>query len=179
VGLEDLYQEIILDHYKKPRHPGRLDGAVVEVRHYNPVCGDELTVGLRLDGDTVAGIAVDAMGCSISQASASVMTELVEGRTVTEGLAAAEQFRKLMHGEAGDDADALEDVLGDGIAFQGVARYPVRVKCALLGWMAFKDAAARASAGQAGGETVYGEESDEAAAQAQAAGIQEANHGDR
>ena len=80
MGLDDLYQEIILDHYKKPRHPGRLEGAQVEVRHYNPVCGDELLVGLRLDGERVAAVAVDGKGCSISQAAASVMTEQVLGR---------------------------------------------------------------------------------------------------
>ncbi len=84
MGLDDLYQEIILDHYKKPRHPGRLEDAHVEVHHYNPVCGDELTVGLRLDGDRVAAVAVDGKGCSISQAAASVMTEQVVGRPVGE-----------------------------------------------------------------------------------------------
>jgi nitrogen fixation NifU-like protein len=151
VALEDLYQEIILDHYKKPRHPGRLEGAQVEVRHYNPVCGDELTVGLRVEGDRIAGIAVDALGCSISQASASVMTEQVLDRTIPEVLETAEVFRRMMHAEG----EADEDVLGDGIAFQGVARYPVRVKCALLGWMALKDAVARAAAGDAGGETAH------------------------
>jgi nitrogen fixation protein NifU and related proteins len=162
VGLEDLYQEIILDHYKKPRNPGRLAGAQVEVRHYNPVCGDELTLGLVLDGDRVAAIAVDAVGCSISQASASVMTELVAGRRVGQGLEVAEAFKRVLRGETGPD----EDVLGDAVAFQGVAKYPVRVKCALLGWMAFTDATARATAGHAGGETVYGEEQDENAVQA-------------
>ncbi|HEY2957103.1 MAG TPA: SUF system NifU family Fe-S cluster assembly protein [Actinomycetota bacterium] len=144
MGLEDLYQEIILDHYRKPRHPGRLDDGHVQVRHYNPVCGDELTVGLRLDGERVSAIAVDGRGCSISQASASVMSDLVLDRTVPQALEVAEAFRRLMHGEG----DADEEVLGDGVAFAGVARYPVRVKCALLGWMAFKDAAARALAGQ-------------------------------
>jgi nitrogen fixation NifU-like protein len=142
MGLEDLYQEIILDHYRKPRHPGRLDDGHVQVRHYNPVCGDELTVGLRLDGERVSAIAVDGRGCSISQASASVMSDLVLDRTVPQALEVAEAFRRLMHGEG----DADEEVLGDGVAFAGVARYPVRVKCALLGWMAFKDAAARALA---------------------------------
>jgi nitrogen fixation NifU-like protein len=112
MGLEDLYQEMILDHAKKPRHPGRLPDAQVEVRHYNPVCGDELRLGLRLDGGRVAAIAVDGRGCSISQAAASVMSEQVLGRRLDEAMAAAEAFR--------------------------------RVKCALLGWMAFKDAAARA-----------------------------------
>ena len=172
MGLEDLYQEIILDHYKKPRNPGRLADAQVEVRHYNPVCGDELTLGLRLDGDRVSAVAVDPVGCSISQASASVMSELVAGRPVAEGLELAERFKLMLRGEAEPD----EDELGDGVAFQGVARYPVRVKCALLGWMAFTDAAARASAGQAGGETVYGEEQDDNAVQAME---EEASGGDR
>jgi nitrogen fixation NifU-like protein len=153
MGLEDLYQEMILDHAKKPRHPGRLQDAQVEVRHYNPVCGDELQLGLRLDGERVAAIAVDGKGCSISQASASVMSEQVLGRPLDEAMRAAEAFRRMMHGEGEPD----EESLGDGIAFKGVARYPVRVKCALLGWMAFKDAAARVLAGQGGGETVYGE----------------------
>ena len=153
MGLEDLYQEIILDHAKKPRHPGRLPDAQVEVRHYNPVCGDELLVGLQLEGEQVAAIAVDGKGCSISQAAASVMTEQVLGRPLDQAMAAAEAFRRLMHGEGEPD----EELLGDGIAFKGVARYPVRVKCALLGWMAFKDAAARALGGEGGGETVYGD----------------------
>jgi nitrogen fixation protein NifU and related proteins len=153
MGLEDLYQEMILDHAKKPRHPGRLQDAQVEVRHYNPVCGDELHLGLRLDGERVAAIAVDGKGCSISQASASVMSEQVLGRPLDQAMTAAEAFRLLMHGEGEPD----EELLGDGIAFKGVARYPVRVKCALLGWMAFRDAAARALDGQGGGETVYGE----------------------
>jgi nitrogen fixation NifU-like protein len=160
LGLEELYQEIILDHYKKPRHQGRVEGEHVEVRHYNPVCGDELTLGLRLEGERVADVAVEGSGCSISQASASVMTEQVLGRSVPEALEMAEAFRRLMHGEAEPD----EELLGDGIAFAGVARYPVRVKCALLGWMAFKDAAARAVAGQDGGETVYQEDSETARA---------------
>ncbi len=160
MGLEELYQEIILDHYKKPRHSGRVEGEHVEVRHYNPVCGDELTLGLRLEGERVADVAVEGSGCSISQASASVMTEQVLGRPVSEALETADAFRRLMHGEGEPD----EELLGDGIAFAGVARYPVRVKCALLGWMAFKDAAARAVAGQDGGETVYQEDGDSALA---------------
>jgi nitrogen fixation NifU-like protein len=154
LSLEDLYQEIILDHYKKPRHPGRLEGDHVEVRHYNPVCGDELTLDLRLYGARVSDIAVRGSGCSISQASASVMSEQVLGRPVAEGLEMAEGFRRLMHGEGEPD----EDQLGDGVAFAGVAKYPVRVKCALLGWMAFKDAAARAADGLGDGETLHEED---------------------
>jgi len=162
MGLDDLYQEIILDHAKKPRHPGRLPDAQVEVRHYNPVCGDELTLGLRLEDGRVAGIAVDGKGCSISQASASVMSEQVLDRPLPEALRSVEAFRGLMHGEG----EADEELLGDGVAFAGVARYPVRIKCALLGWMAFKDAAARAEAGRGGGDRVYGEDADEPAAPA-------------
>jgi nitrogen fixation protein NifU and related proteins len=164
LSLEDLYQEIILDHHKKPRHRGRLEGDHVEVRHYNPVCGDELTLGLRLDGERVADIAIDGSGCAISQASASVMTEQVIGHKIDEALDTAEGFRRLMHGEGEPD----EALLGDGIAFAGVARYPVRVKCALLGWMALKDAVARAVSGEGDGETRYQEDgADAAAAKAQ------------
>jgi nitrogen fixation NifU-like protein len=164
LSLEDLYQEIILDHYKKPRHRGRLEGDHVEVRHYNPVCGDELTLGLRLEGDRVADVAVLGSGCSISQASASVMTEQVLGHSVAEALEASEAFRQLMHGEGADQPELDEERLGDGVAFAGVAKYPVRVKCALLGWMAFKDAAARALGGQDGGETVHSEDGEAARA---------------
>jgi nitrogen fixation protein NifU and related proteins len=160
LSLEELYQEIILDHYRKPRHPGRLEGDHVEVRHYNPVCGDELTVGLRLDGERVADVAVQGSGCSISQAAASVMSEQVLGRPVADALEAAESFRRLMHGEEAPD----EELLGDGVAFAGVAKYPVRVKCALLGWMAFKDAVVRATDGLEGGETIHQEDGDAAAA---------------
>ncbi|HZD69235.1 MAG TPA: SUF system NifU family Fe-S cluster assembly protein [Actinomycetes bacterium] len=160
MGLEDLYQEIILDHHKKPRHRGRLEGDHVEVRHYNPVCGDELTLGLRLDDGRVADVAVDGSGCAISQASASVMTEQVIGRPVAEALETGEGFRRMLHGEVEPD----EELLGDGIAFAGVARYPVRVKCALLGWMAFKDAVARAASGEGDGETRYQEDGAQARA---------------
>jgi nitrogen fixation NifU-like protein len=164
LSLEDLYQEIILDHHKKPRHRGQLEGDHVEVRHYNPVCGDELKLGLRLDGERVADVAVDGSGCAISQASASVMTEQVIGQPIGEALEMAEAFRRLMHGDGEPD----EELLGDGIAFAGVARYPVRVKCALLGWMAFKDAAARAAAGEQGGETVYQDDDADSAQAARA-----------
>jgi nitrogen fixation NifU-like protein len=160
LSLEDLYQEIILDHHKKPRHRGRLEGDHVEVRHYNPVCGDELTLGLRLDGELVADLAVTGSGCAISQASASVMSEQVIGRSVAEALETGEAFRRMMHGEGEPD----EKVLGDGVAFAGVARYPVRVKCALLGWMALKDAVARAAAGDGDGETLHQEDGDAARA---------------
>ncbi|HVE64409.1 MAG TPA: SUF system NifU family Fe-S cluster assembly protein [Mycobacteriales bacterium] len=142
--LESMYQEIILDHYRRPKHKGLTDPFDAEVHHINPTCGDELTLRVRLDGDTVAEVSYDGSGCSISQASASVMTELVIGRTIEEGLRTAENFLTLMQGQGKIEPD--EDVLEDAVAFAGVARYPARVKCALLGWMAWKDATARAVA---------------------------------
>ncbi len=131
-----MYQEIILDHYKRPRHAGRLDAADALVHHHNPTCGDELTLGLCLDGDRVTVVGADPVGCAISQAGVSVLAEQVTGRTVTEARTTVDLFRRLMRREVDPD----EHVLGDGVAFQGVARHPARVKCALLGWMAFLDA---------------------------------------
>jgi nitrogen fixation NifU-like protein len=142
--LESLYQEIILDHYRNPHRAGLREPFDAEVHHVNPVCGDEVTLRVRLDGNTVADVSYDAKGCSISQASTSVMTDLVVGRSLSEALAAGEEFLQLMKGETEADEDRLEDA----IAFSGVAKYPARVKCALLGWMAFKDAAARAVVGE-------------------------------
>jgi nitrogen fixation protein NifU and related proteins len=142
MSLEDLYQEIILDHYKKPRNRApELDGHDVHVHHSNPLCGDEMDLRLRVgrsaDGDPVVeAVAYDGDGCSISMSSASAMTEAVTGRTLDDACDLAEDFRMMMHGEA----IRREDDLGDGVAFQGVAKFPVRVKCALLGWMALKDA---------------------------------------
>jgi len=142
--LESMYQEIILDHYRRPKHKGLTDPFDAEVHHVNPTCGDELTLRVRLDGDTVAEVSYDGSGCSISQASASVMTELVIGRTIVDALRTADEFLALMQGQGKIEPD--EDVLEDAVAFAGVARYPARVKCALLGWMAWKDATARAAA---------------------------------
>ena len=147
--LESLYQEIILDHYRHPHHKGLRDPYDAEVRHVNPTCGDEVTlrVSLKEAGQepAVADISYDALGCSISQASVSVMTDLLTGKAVSEAMATCEEFVELMtsRGEAEPD----EDMLGDGIAFAGVAKYPARIKCALLGWMAWKDATAQAMAG--------------------------------
>ena len=109
----------------------------------NPTCGDEVTLRVHLDGDTVTDVSYDAIGCSISQASASVMTDLVVKRSVAEGLAVGEEFLGLMQSRGEGQPD--EEVLEDAVAFIGVARYPARVKCALLGWMAFKDAVAQAT----------------------------------
>jgi nitrogen fixation NifU-like protein len=135
--LEALYQELILDHYRSPRNraPG-LAGEDVHVHHSNPLCGDEMDLRVRVRDGRLDGVAFDGDGCSISQASASAMTEVVLGRPVEDVLALSEGFRRMMHGEEPDDPDGLADAM----AFQGVARFPVRVKCALLGWMALRDA---------------------------------------
>ncbi|MFL6240810.1 MAG: Fe-S cluster assembly sulfur transfer protein SufU [Actinomycetes bacterium] len=140
--LESMYQEIILDHYRKPHGKGLREPYDAEVHHVNPTCGDEVTLRVHLDGDKVVDVSYDAIGCSISQASTSVLTELVVGQTVQHGLAVGEEFRELM-GSAGQK-EPDEDVLEDAIAFAGVSRYPARVKCALLGWMAFRDAVSQA-----------------------------------
>lgn len=137
MSMEDLYQEIILDHYRKPQHRApSLESESVHVHHSNPLCGDEMDLRLRVVDGQVDGIVFDGEGCSISQASASAMTVAVHGRKLDDALELAEDFRQMMHG----DEPTRPDDLQDGIAFQGVARFPVRVKCALLGWMALRDA---------------------------------------
>ena len=137
MSLDDLYREIILDHYKKPRNRApELDPHQVHVHHSNPLCGDEMDLRLRVVDDRVDGIVFDGEGCSISQASASAMTLAVQGRELKDALDLAEDFRRMMHG---DEPTRADDLL-DGVAFEGVAKFPVRVKCALLGWMAVRDA---------------------------------------
>ena len=142
--LDSLYQEIILDHYKNPHHAGLREPFEAEVHHVNPTCGDEVTLRVHLEGEpgseVVFDVSYDAIGCSISQAAASVMTDLVIGKPVAEALEIHETFLTLMQGKGQVEPD--EDVLEDGIAFAGVAKFPARVKCALLGWMAWKDATA-------------------------------------
>jgi nitrogen fixation NifU-like protein len=141
---ESLYQEIILDHYRNPHHKGLREPFDTEVHHVNPTCGDEVTVRVKVAGDVVQDVSYDGIGCSISQAATSVMTDLVIGRTVDDAMAKADAFLTLMQSKGTVEPD--EDVLEDGIAFAGVSRYPARVKCALLGWMAWKDATAQALA---------------------------------
>jgi nitrogen fixation protein NifU and related proteins len=136
--LDNLYQEIILDHYRSPHHAGLADPYDVEVHHVNPSCGDEVTLRVELDGETVKGVTHSSVGCSISQAATSVMTDLVIGKPLPEALAVHESLLALMQGRGGVEPD--EDVLEDAVAFAGVARFPARVKCALLSWMAWKDA---------------------------------------
>lgn len=142
MNLETMYQEIILDHYKRPNGRGLREPFDVEVHHVNPSCGDEITLRVRLAhheaGSWVEDISYDGQGCSISQASASVMHDLLVGHSVTEGLEVLDDFTTLMQGRGTVEPD--EDVLGDAVAFSGVAKYPARVKCALLSWMAWKDA---------------------------------------
>ena len=144
-NVDALYQEIILDHYKNPHGAGLREPFEAEVHHVNPTCGDEVTLRLHLNGTddqaTVADVSYDALGCSISQASISVLTELVIGRTVEEAMRIHAEFHELMMSRGNAEPD--EDVLGDGVAFAGVAKFPGRVKCALLGWMAWKDATAQ------------------------------------
>jgi nitrogen fixation protein NifU and related proteins len=149
-ALESMYQEIILDHYKHPHHKGLREPFEAQVHHLNPTCGDEITLRVHLDGSTVADVSYDSEGCSISQAAASVMTDLVIGRSVGDALAVHEGFVQLMQSRGQLEPD--EEVLEDAIAFAGVARYPARVKCALLAWMAWKDATAKA-VGSDGGES--------------------------
>ncbi len=144
MDLDSLYQEIILDHYKNPHHAGLRDPFEAEVHHVNPTCGDEVTLRVHVSDGVVEDVSYDALGCSISQASASVMTDLVIGKQVDEAMAIHESFLTLMQGRGKVEPD--EDVLEDGIAFAGVAKFPARVKCALLGWMAWKDATAQALA---------------------------------
>jgi nitrogen fixation protein NifU and related proteins len=140
--LESMYQEIILDHYRTPHHKGLRDPFDAEVHHVNPTCGDEITLRVKLDGSTVLDVSYDSVGCSISQASASVLTDLVIGRDIDAGLAAHREFVALMQSKGEGEPD--EEILEDAVAFAGVSKYPARVKCALLSWMAWKDATAQA-----------------------------------
>ncbi|HEX7354090.1 MAG TPA: SUF system NifU family Fe-S cluster assembly protein [Mycobacteriales bacterium] len=151
-ALESMYQEIILDHYKHPHHKGLQDAYDAEVHHVNPTCGDEITLRVRVRDGRVDEVSYDGQGCSISQASASVMTDLVTGAAVDDAMALQEQFLTLMQGRGQVEPD--EEALQDAVAFAGVARYPARVKCALLGWMAWKDATAQAAGSNGSSATV-------------------------
>jgi nitrogen fixation NifU-like protein len=143
--IDSMYQQIILDHYKNPHHHGLLDDFDAEVHHVNPTCGDEVTLRLKMQDGAIAGLGWDGVGCSISQASTSVMSELVVGRPVPEALAVQQKFLALMQSRGQAElSDEDEDTLDDAVAFEGVSKYPARVKCALLGWMAMKSAVAEA-----------------------------------
>ncbi|MHB1613482.1 MAG: Fe-S cluster assembly sulfur transfer protein SufU [Actinomycetes bacterium] len=142
MSADALYQEIILDHYRRPHHKGLRAPYDIEVHHTNPTCGDEITLRVRLRGSgdetVVEDVSYDGDGCSISQASTSIMADLLVGATVAEGLEVEAEFHRLMLGlgQVAPDVDRL----ADAVALAGVARYPARVKCALLGWLAWKDA---------------------------------------
>jgi len=150
--LESMYQEIILEHYRRPLHSGLREPFDAEVQHVNPTCGDEVRLRVTLkdaDGEPVlADVSYDALGCSISQASVSVMADMIIGKTVNEALEISEEFLRLMQSRG--EAEPDEDILGDAVAFEGVSKYPARIKCALLGWMAWKDATARALSARGG-----------------------------
>lgn len=135
--LNSLYQEVILDHYKRPHHKGLVDGDI-QVHHINPSCGDEITLSLKLDGDKVSNLTWDGVGCSISQASVSIMSDLLIGKKINEASSVLDSFVEMMQSKGQNEGD--EDVLEDGVALAGVSKYPARIKCALLGWMAYKDA---------------------------------------
>lgn len=144
MSVEQLYQEIILDHYREKHHAGLREPFAAEVHHVNPSCGDEVTLRVQLAAGRIADVSYEGEGCSISQASTSVMTDLVIGREVRDSMALFEDFRHMMEGQGQVEPD--EDRLEDGIAFAGVAQFPARVKCAMLGWSALRDALARAGA---------------------------------
>ena len=136
--MEQMYQEVILDHYKHPHGRGLREPFGAEVHHVNPTCGDEVTLRVQIENGTVADVSYDGQGCSISQAATSVLTDQVVGLSVADALTTVDAFSEMVGSRGTVEGD--EDVIGDGIAFAGVAKYPARVKCALLGWMAFKDA---------------------------------------
>ncbi len=137
-GLDDLYQQLILDHYRNRRGKGRIEHASSSVHEYNPVCGDECYLDILVVDDHIVEIRSDGDGCSISQAAASMLTEAAQGRQLDDALDLVEHFRLMMHGDVEPD----EHLLGDAIALKGVANYPVRVKCALLSWFALSGAIA-------------------------------------
>jgi nitrogen fixation NifU-like protein len=142
--LDSLYQEVILDHYKRPQHKGLATTYDAQVHHVNPSCGDEITLNVTLDQDKVAAITWDGVGCSISQASVSILSDLLLGKSISEAELILNNFTELMQSKGtmvGDD-----EILEDAVALAGVSKFPARIKCALLGWMAYKDAVVQAQA---------------------------------
>jgi nitrogen fixation NifU-like protein len=144
MDVESMYQEVILDHYRNPHGRGLREPFEAEVFHVNPTCGDEITLRVKLseDGKTIEDVSYWNQGCSISQASASILFDEAEGKAVDDTFATLDEFVDLMHSKGQTEPD--EDALGDLVAFSGVAKYPARVKCALLSWMALKDAVEQA-----------------------------------
>lgn len=142
--LDSLYQAVILDHYRSPLHKGLSSQKDIQVHHNNPSCGDEVTLNLTMQNGVVKEITWDGVGCSISMASASVMSDLLTGKEYLQALKILEAFVELMQSKGQSKGD--EEILEDGVAFAGVSKFPARIKCALLGWMAFKDAATQVMA---------------------------------
>jgi nitrogen fixation protein NifU and related proteins len=140
--LDNLYQEVILDHYKHPENKGLATSYDAQVQHINPSCGDEITLNLTLDGDKVSAVSWDGVGCSISQASVSIMSSLMLNKDLQQAQIILDNFVTLMQSKGTGSPD--EAILEDAVAFAGVSQYPARIKCALLGWMAFKDASVQA-----------------------------------
>ena len=138
--LNSLYQQLILEHYRHPRNRGELPDNTVEVHVHNPVCGDEIKLQLRVEDDTIASARFVGTGCSISQAAVSMMTGLITGRRLSEADALAARFTEMMHGNA---EAARDKQLGDLRALQGVSKFPVRIKCALIGFDALQEALKR------------------------------------
>jgi nitrogen fixation NifU-like protein len=142
----DLYQEIILEHSKRPLHAGLREPFDAQVHHVNPTCGDEVTLRVQIEGEgrsaVVSDVSYDASGCSISTAATSVLADEVIGHSVDEALGTFGAMKRMLTSKGADPGD--EEQIGDGVAFSGVSKYPARVKCALLGWMAFTDALTRA-----------------------------------
>jgi nitrogen fixation NifU-like protein len=152
--LEQMYQEIILDHYRSPHGAGLRDPYDAESFQINPTCGDEITLRVRLDGTVIGDVSYEGQGCSISQASASVLNDLLVGKDVAQAQQIQETFLELMQSRGRIEPDEdMEEVLEDAVAFAGVSKYPARVKCALLSWMAWKDATAKALSGTTPEET--------------------------
>jgi nitrogen fixation NifU-like protein len=140
--LDNLYQEVILDHYKHPENKGLTAEYDAQVHHINPSCGDEITLNITLDGSIVKSVTWDGLGCSISQASVSIMSGLMIGKNMAEAQVVFDNFVELMQSKGSGNPD--ESILEDAVALAGVSQYPARIKCALLGWMAFKDASVQA-----------------------------------
>ena len=148
-SMESMYQQIILDHYKHPHHRGLPGTFDAEVHHVNPTCGDEVTLRVRVADGRVADLGWEGEGCSISQASTSVMSDLVVGKPINNALELQQKFLELMQSRGSAEiTEADEEELEDAVAFEGVSKYPARVKCALLGWMAMKSAVADAEGKQ-------------------------------
>ena len=143
MNLDNLYQEVILDHYKNPLNKSLAKEYDVQVHHINPSCGDEITLNITLTGNMISKITWDGVGCSISQASVSIASDLLVGKTLDVSQSITEEFMDLMQSKGKKSGNEL--VLEDAVALAGVSQYPARIKCALLGWMAIKDAAMQAS----------------------------------